>query len=201
MPPFFSLHRVPLDDSYSFDAMIGKPQTTNFIVSPGTINGTISETENSGRLINAIADHPAITYDGLAELRSIPRRTVSREMKKRQETLHCIGISGLVKDHDAMFLTDIEDIEQVDPAKVRLVPDNSSFFKRSRLYIESFASLMIMLDPTAIAEPHDYKKEDIKGLCVRRFKKDIKDQVQGAFKERKVSLEKCNAAAKSPSSS
>lgn len=305
-----------------------------------------------------------------------------------KKTLHCIGISSLVKDHDAMFLTDIEDIEQVDPAKVKLVSDDSPFFCRSRLYIESqwrqkiptdtnlhignraamdtmyfqlepaqialrktrqriliadavglgktleagilmseliargkgkrilvvtvksmmtqfqkemwnrftiplvrldssrisriraslptnynpffyydktivsidtikrdveyrthlenswwdiivideahnvaergnqaqrarlakllaersdtlimlsatphdgrsesFASLMNILDPTAIADPHDYKKEDIKGLCIRRFKKDIKDQVQGAFKEREVSLEKCDASA------
>jgi len=59
---------------------------------------------------------------------------------------------------------------------------------------ESFASLMNMLDPTAIANPHDYRKEDIKGLCIRRFKKDIKDQVQGAFKERRVSIEKCTAS-------
>ena len=306
-----------------------------------------------------------------------------------KKTLHCVGISSLVKDHEAMFLTDIEDIKQVDPAKVRIVTDSSPFFRRSRLYIESlwrqkiptddslhvgnraamdtmnfqlepaqkalrkprqriliadavglgktleagilmseliargkgkrilvvtvksmmtqfqkemwnrftiplvrldsnrisriraslptnynpffyydktivsidtikrdveyrthlenswwdiiaideahnvaergnqaqrarlakllaersdtlimlsatphdgrsesFASLMNMLDPTAIANPHDYKKEDIKGLCVRRFKKDIKDQVQGAFKERKVSIEKCDASAK-----
>jgi len=59
---------------------------------------------------------------------------------------------------------------------------------------ESFASLMKMLDYTAIADPSDYKKEDIKGLCVRRFKKDIKNQVQGTFKERNVGLEKCDAA-------
>jgi ERCC4-related helicase len=304
------------------------------------------------------------------------------------KTLHCIGISPLVKDHDSMFLTDIEDIEQVDPAKVRLVVDDSPFFRRSRLYIESqwrqkiptdtaihignraamdtmnfqlepaqislrkprqriliadsvglgktleagilmseliargkgkrilvvtvksmmtqfqkemwnrftiplvrldsnrisriraslptnynpffyfdktivsidtikrdveyrthlenswwdiivideahnvaergnqaqrarlakllaersdtlillsatphdgrsesFASLMNMLDPTAIADPHDYTKDDINGLCVRRFKKDIKDQVQGAFKDRIVSVEKCSATA------
>jgi superfamily II DNA/RNA helicase len=303
-----------------------------------------------------------------------------------KKTLHCVGISPLVKDHDAMFLTDIEAIEQVDPAKVKLVADDSPFFRRSRLYIESqwrqkiptdtnlhighraamdtmnfqlepaqialrktrqriliadavglgktleagiliaeliargkgkrilvvtvksmmtqfqkemwnrftiplvrldsnrisriraslpsnynpffyydktivsvdtikrdieyrthlenswwdiivideaqnvaergnqaqraklakllsersdtlimlsatphdgrsesFASLMNMLDPTAIADPHDYKKEDIQGLCVRRFKKDIKDQVQGAFVERKVSVETCDA--------
>lgn len=302
------------------------------------------------------------------------------------KTLHCVGISPLVKDHDIMFLTDIEEIMQVDPTKVKLVPDNSPFFRRSRLYIESgwrqkiptdpalhignraamdtmpfqlepaqialrkprqriliadtvglgktleagiliseliargkgkrilvvtvksmmtqfqkemwnrftiplvrldsnriqriraalpsnynpffyydktivsidtikrdveyrthlenswwdiivideahnvaergnqaqrsrlakllaersdtlimlsatphdgrsesFASLMNMLDPTAIANPHDYHKEDIKGLCVRRFKKDIKDQVFGTFKERIVTIEKCEA--------
>ncbi len=59
---------------------------------------------------------------------------------------------------------------------------------------ESFASLMNMLDPTAIANPNDYGKEDIKGLCIRRFKKDIKHQVHGAFKERKVSVEKCGSS-------
>lgn len=59
---------------------------------------------------------------------------------------------------------------------------------------ESFASLMNMLDPTAIANPNDYTKEDIEGLCIRRFKKDIKDQVQGSFKERKVSIERCEAS-------
>ena len=43
---------------------------------------------------------------------------------------------------------------------------------------ESFASLMKMLNPTSIADPHNYEKEDIKGLFIRRFKKDIEDQVE-----------------------
>lgn len=52
----------------------------------------------------------------------------------------------------------------------------------------SFASLMNMLDPTAIADPDDYAKEDFrdKGLVIRRFKKDIRDQVQQEFRERVV---------------
>lgn len=52
----------------------------------------------------------------------------------------------------------------------------------------SFASLMNMLDPTAITDPDDYAKEDFrdKGLVIRRFKKDIRDQVQQEFKERVV---------------
>lgn len=59
---------------------------------------------------------------------------------------------------------------------------------------KSFASLMNMLDPTAIANPLDYTPEDIKGLCIRRFKKDVKDQISGSFLERKVSLEHCPAS-------
>lgn len=58
----------------------------------------------------------------------------------------------------------------------------------------SFASLMNMLDPTAIADPDNYTKEDIKGLCIRRFKKDVRDQISGAFLERVVSLERCHAS-------
>ena len=49
---------------------------------------------------------------------------------------------------------------------------------------KSFASLMNMLNPTAIANPEDYGPEDIKGLFIRRFKKDIKDQVATSFQER-----------------
>lgn len=60
---------------------------------------------------------------------------------------------------------------------------------------KSFASLMNMLDPTAIADPQNYTPEDIKGLCIRRFKKDVKDQVSGSFLERKVTLERCPASA------
>ena len=52
----------------------------------------------------------------------------------------------------------------------------------------SFASLMNMLDATAIADPDDYAKEDFrsKGLVIRRFKKDIQHQVQAAFRDRET---------------
>ena len=50
----------------------------------------------------------------------------------------------------------------------------------------SFASLMGLLDPTAISDPDDYTPEDFrdKGLVIRRFKKDIRDQVKTDFQER-----------------
>ncbi len=52
----------------------------------------------------------------------------------------------------------------------------------------SFASLMNMLDPTAIANPEDYGPEDIKGLYIRRFKKDIQDQVRARSNRGKSAL-------------
>lgn len=51
---------------------------------------------------------------------------------------------------------------------------------------ESFASLMNMLNPTAIKAPKNYGPEDIDGLFIRRFKKDVKDQISGNFPERIV---------------
>ena len=58
----------------------------------------------------------------------------------------------------------------------------------------SFASLMNMLDATAIADPENYGPEDIKGLFVRRFKKDIIDQVRNSFQERQISVLRSNAS-------
>jgi hypothetical protein len=51
---------------------------------------------------------------------------------------------------------------------------------------ESFASIMNMLNPTAIKDDRDYGPDDIEGLFIRRFKKDIKSQVRGSFPERVV---------------
>ena len=51
---------------------------------------------------------------------------------------------------------------------------------------ESFASLMNKLNPTAIADPENYGKDDIKGLFIRRFKKNIASQVSTSFQERQM---------------
>ena len=60
---------------------------------------------------------------------------------------------------------------------------------------ESFASLLNMLDPTAIANPKDYTTKDFmdKGLVIRRFKKDIANQVDDEFKTRQIFTIKSNA--------
>lgn len=58
---------------------------------------------------------------------------------------------------------------------------------------QSVASLMNMLDPTAIADEKNYGPEDTKGYIIRRFKKDVQNQVAATFKERKVVQEKSMA--------
>jgi ATP-dependent DNA helicase RecG len=56
------------------------------IVPSGTINGTINYSGDETHLLKAISDNPAITYDGLSALLGMPRRTVSREMKRLQDS-------------------------------------------------------------------------------------------------------------------
>ena len=51
----------------------------------------------------------------------------------------------------------------------------------------SFASLVNMLDATAIADPDNYSRDDFRpGLVIRRFKKDVQEQVREAFRDREV---------------
>lgn len=61
----------------------------------------------------------------------------------------------------------------------------------------SFASLMSLLDPTAISDPDDYTPEDFhdKGLVIRRFKKDIRAQVEGDFRDRITEVIRAKASA------
>lgn len=60
---------------------------------------------------------------------------------------------------------------------------------------ESFASLVNMLDPTAIANPSDYAENDYrdKGLVIRRFKKDVREQLLGNFPEREIQVARTSA--------
>ncbi len=51
--------------------------------------------------------------------------------------LSCIGISETVRNHRALFLSQLEDVTLIDPAKTELVIDESPSFIAARLYVES----------------------------------------------------------------
>jgi superfamily II DNA or RNA helicase len=60
---------------------------------------------------------------------------------------------------------------------------------------ESFASLMNMLDPTAISDPKSYGPKEIEGLFVRRFKKDVQSELGKAFPDRVMRQVRATATA------
>jgi len=59
---------------------------------------------------------------------------------------------------------------------------------------QSFASLMNLLESTAVADESNYTSDEISDLFLRRFKKDISHEIEDAFRERKIGLEKTPAS-------
>lgn len=57
---------------------------------------------------------------------------------------------------------------------------------------ESFANLMRMLDPAAVADEKNFTREEVEHLFVRRFKKDIEGQA--SFTEREVHVHETDAS-------
>jgi superfamily II DNA or RNA helicase len=67
--------------------------------------------------------------------------------------LTCIGVSELVRNREAIFLTALERVEVLDPAETELVPDTSSQFAASLLYLEARLRQSVPTTP-AIAIGH-----------------------------------------------
>ncbi|WP_079188427.1 SNF2-related protein [Streptomyces sp. CB02009] len=53
------------------------------------------------------------------------------------ERIEAIGVSEFVRDEEAVFFSGIDTVELLDPEKTVLVPDTSSYFRRSRLFLEA----------------------------------------------------------------
>lgn len=47
------------------------------------------------------------------------------------------GLSQLVRDTEAAFYSDLDDIEVVDPSNAKIVPDDSARYRRARLFLET----------------------------------------------------------------
>ena len=51
--------------------------------------------------------------------------------------VHCIGADDLVRGHQAIFLTQLDSIEPVDPRRTLPVADSSSGYRLARLFLEA----------------------------------------------------------------
>lgn len=59
------------------------------------------------------------------------------EMTSGGRALHVTGLSDPVKDRNAIFLSDLEDVRILRPEETALVPDESPNFRSSILFLES----------------------------------------------------------------
>ena len=86
--------------------------------------------------------------------------------------VHCLGVDDLVRGHESVFLTQLDEITPVDPRKTQLIPDTSSGFRLSKLFLEAQLRQM----PATSIEP------DLNGL--------------GAFKPMKYQIDAVSLALK-----
>src|SRR5690606_33975566 len=70
--------------------------------------------------------------------------------------VHCVGADDLVRGHEAIFLTQLDTIEPVDPRNTQLVQDQSSGYRMAKLFLEAQLRQM----PATGVEP------DLKGMGV-----------------------------------
>jgi hypothetical protein len=61
----------------------------------------------------------------------------SSDHAQQHHAVHCLGADDLVRGHETIFLTQLDEIEPVDPAHTRLVQDNSSGYRLSKLFLEA----------------------------------------------------------------
>jgi len=52
-----------------------------------------------------------------------------------EHAVHCVGVDDLVRGHEAIFLTQLDTIIPVDPAKTKLIKDTSNGYKLSKLFL------------------------------------------------------------------
>ena len=61
----------------------------------------------------------------------------SSDHDQQHHAVHCLGADDLVRGHETIFLTQLDEIEPVDPTLTRLVQDNSSGYRLSKLFLEA----------------------------------------------------------------
>ena len=52
-----------------------------------------------------------------------------------EHAVHCVGIDDLVRGHEAVFLTQLDEITPVDPTRTKLIKDGSKGYKLSKLFL------------------------------------------------------------------
>ena len=90
-----------------------------------------------------------------------------------EHAVHCVGIDDLVRGHEAVFLTQLDDITPVDPTQIQLIKDDSKGYKLSKLFLGAQLRQM----------PATGVKPDLKGLGVFKAMKFQEEVVARALRQ------------------
>lgn len=75
---------------------------------------------------------------GLIEVRGALWKVHRVERVAGIDCVHCVGVSGICRGKQALFVSSLEpDLRVLDPASVDLVPDKSSGYEDSKLFLEA----------------------------------------------------------------
>jgi len=81
--------------------------------------------------------------------------------------VHCTGADDLVRGHEAVFLTQLDGIEPVDPRNTMLVPDDSPRYQLAKLFLEAQLRQMPAtgvapdLEGMGVFEPMEFQRETV----------------------------------------
>ncbi|MEU5340254.1 DEAD/DEAH box helicase [Streptomyces sp. NPDC020766] len=53
------------------------------------------------------------------------------------DRIEAVGVSEFVRDQEAVFFTELDDVQLMDPRRTKLIADDSPTFRRSRLFLEA----------------------------------------------------------------
>lgn len=91
-------------------------------------------------LVMAVASHESITAvapGSVVRVRDEDWLVTKVEQTKSGRLVHVYGLTELVRDTEAAFYSDLDDIQVVDPKQARIVADDSPRYRRSRLFLET----------------------------------------------------------------
>ncbi|MDO6788118.1 DEAD/DEAH box helicase [Cobetia marina] len=85
----------------------------------------------------------------------------------QHQIVFCTGVDDLNRGHEAAFLTQLDQIKEVNPRETALVRDESNGYSRSRLFLEAQLRQMPLTDPAPNFEdmgaftPMEYQKKAV----------------------------------------
>ncbi|WP_404375510.1 DEAD/DEAH box helicase [Vreelandella aquamarina] len=102
----------------------------------------------------------------------------------QHQIVFCSGVDDLNRGHEAAFLTQLDQLKEVDPRKAELVRDETKGYSTARLFLEAQLRQMPLTDPEPHFEdmgaftPMDYQKEAVyRALQQMRPRLLLADQV------------------------